>query len=134
MIHCSECDATLNQLDRSCWSCEAPLRRKGGTKAPKYFCMVVNLFYTLFTVLTVIALFSDIAPALKACSMGLLVLRLVKGSAEEMAKLGGLSAFKVVIAERNRGRSGSNKQQWQMALEKSRSTSNSYVIRPGVAS
>jgi hypothetical protein len=134
MIHCSECDATLNRFDRTCWSCQAPLKRKGGMKAPKYFCLVVNLFYSLFTVLTVISLFSEIAPALKVCCMGLLVLRLVKRSADEMAKLGGVNAFKVVVAERTRELAAANTPHWRAALDKSRQVTNSYVVRPGVVS
>ena len=119
MMRCSECDATLKHFDSACWNCNAVLGSRKG-RGPKRFCTAVDLFFNLCIVLTVMSLFSDLAPAFKLCASALLVLRLVKSSADEMAKLGSLSAFRVVIKEQNRRWRQAATPQWQLALEKSR--------------
>jgi len=119
MMKCSECDSTLNRHDRTCWYCNAALGSRN-RKGPKHFCKAVNLFFAMFAVLTVVSLFSDIAPAFKVCAAGLVVIRLVKSSADEMAKLGSLNAFRVVIAAQKHAWRKASTPQWQLALEKSR--------------
>jgi hypothetical protein len=119
MMHCSECDATLNRFDRKCWKCSAVLGSRK-SRGPKRFCAVVNIVLSIFMVLTVLSLFTDIGPAFKACLAGLTVIRLVKTSADEMAKLGRLSAFRIVVAYQRKALKKAVTPQWQLALEKSR--------------
>ena len=121
MIHCSECNATLHQFDTRCWCCDVALSSRK-QKGPKAFCKAVNAFFSFFTVLAVISVFfSDITWGFKLCAISaLLVVRLVKHSADEMAKLGKLDAFKVVLSRRKSQWGHTATPRWQLALEKCR--------------
>ncbi len=96
MNRCQHCEADLAKSDRVCWSCHVRVKRLG-LKAPKRFCQAVDLFHVMFVVLTLTAIFTTAVPTLQICAAGLMVIRLVKRSADYMLELGPLKAFEALI-------------------------------------
>ena len=122
MIRCQHCEADLGKSDRVCWSCHVSVKRLG-LKAPKRFCQVVDLFHVMFVVLTLASIFTTTVPALQACAAGLMVVRLVKRSADYMAELGPLRAFEALIPRNGADhRTRPAPRDFQTAFEKSRRT------------
>ena len=120
MNHCQHCDANVKKSAKVCWSCHVKVKR-AGLKAPKLFCRFVDLFHVMFVVLTLFSMFTTQVPTFQICSAGLMVLRLVKRSADYMAELGPMRAYEVVLTRNGAAhRNQPSRRKWQSAFEKSR--------------
>jgi hypothetical protein len=120
MNRCQHCKADLAKTDRVCWSCHVRVQSLR-LKAPKRFCQVVDLFHVMFVVLTLASVFTTTVPALQICAAGLMVLRLVKRSADYMAEFCPVKAFEALIPRNGADhRTRPAPRDFQSAFEKSR--------------
>ncbi len=85
MERCLQCNSTLKSDEKECWGCGASVPEKNPKKAfSDRFKSIVNVLFILFVALTALSLFTDYVPGFWKCFAGMLVLYLVKNSADHM--------------------------------------------------
>jgi hypothetical protein len=87
MNRCLQCNSTLTPDEKVCFTCETPVP----LAVPKqdvhvYFRRVVNGLFILFAIMTVFSPFTDAVPSFMKCASGLVILVLVRNSADQMAQ------------------------------------------------
>ena len=84
MERCLQCNSTLKSDEKECWGCGTVVPEKNPKKAfSERFKTVVNVLFITFIALTALSLF-DVVPGFWKCFAGVLVLYLVKNSADHM--------------------------------------------------
>lgn len=86
MERCMQCNSPLKRDELVCYSCEAPV----ASKIPKKqfsdkFRITINAVFIFFVLVTAGSLFTDMFPSFWKCFAGLVILYLVKNSADNMA-------------------------------------------------
>ncbi len=86
MDHCRQCNSTLKSDEKECWGCGAGVPEQNSRPSfNERFRKVVKVTFLMFAGLTVASLFVESLSFVK-CISGLLVLFLVKNSADYMAE------------------------------------------------
>jgi len=83
---CLDCNSTIKDDEKSCWSCGTVVERKDAASGLGVgFAKFINFFFILSLVVTVASMFTDMMPPFMRCATVSLVLFLVRSSAGQMA-------------------------------------------------
>jgi predicted nucleic acid-binding Zn ribbon protein len=86
MERCVQCNSPLKRDETVCYSCEAPVLSKNPKKQfSDKFRITINAVFIFFALVTVGSLLTNMFPSFWKCFSGLVVLYLVKNSADNMA-------------------------------------------------
>lgn len=86
MERCTQCNSPLKRGELVCYSCEAPVASKNPPKQfSDKFRITINAIFIFFVLVTIGSLLTDMFPSFWKCFSALVVLYLVKNSADNMA-------------------------------------------------
>jgi hypothetical protein len=85
MERCLQCNSTLAKQETSCWACGAAVPEKNPKKTlDARFRLAINILFIIFGAFTVVSIFMPTGMLTK-CIAGMVILALVRSSAQNMA-------------------------------------------------